>query len=339
MNLSNNKPIGKGKHGIVYNLNEFNIINKNNIKNIELFSVKNKDNLIIDKSQDINELFNYMHKTKNKIVKIFKTNRCFMKNSYLKNDFYQELKINKKILNIYKSKKYLTIYPIGKFKSVKLIGSIITLNNDKKIYMIFGNKCENENFKINLNKYIIDILESIIILQKHNLQHDDIKIDNIVKCSNKYKLIDWGKVCSVKDLSFRTIYGIYHSPILLYLKGYKFIDFILLIEKFNYNYNIVNSKKNKNFLRKNKNFQDLLIKIKNEIKIIIKINENKKKLLNRYKFTFDIFMFGIAILHLINKHNLNYNKYKPIIDKFTSLIDPVENAQDALKYTKFILKI
>ena len=339
MNLSNNKPIGKGKHGIVYNLNEFNIINKNNIKNIELFSVKNKDNLIIDKSQDINELFNYMHKTKNKIVKIFKTNRCFMKNSYLKNDFYQELKINKKILNIYKSKKYLTIYPIGKFKSVKLIGSIITLNNDKKIYMIFGNKCENENFKINLNKYIIDILESIIILQKHNLQHDDIKIDNIVKCSNKYKLIDWGKVCSVKDLSISTIYGIYHSPILLYLKGYKFIDFILLIEKFNYNYNIVNSKKNKNFLRKNKNFQDLLIKIKNEIKIIIKINENKKKLLNRYKFTFDIFMFGIAILHLINKHNLNYNKYKPIIDKFTSLIDPVENAQDALKYTKFILKI
>ena len=339
MNLSNNKPIGKGKHGIVYNLNEFNIINKNNIKNIELFSVKNKDNLIIDKSQDIKKLFNYIHKTKNKIVKIFKTNRCFMKNSYLKNDFYEELKLNKKIFNIYKSKKYLTICPIGKFKSVKLMGSIITLNNDKKIYMIFGNKCENENFKINLNKYIIDILESIIILQKHNLQHDDIKIDNIVKCSNKYKLIDWGKVRSVKDLSISTIYGLYHSPILLYLKGYKFIDFILLIEKFNYNYNIINSKKNKNFLRKNKNFQDLLIKIKNELKIIIKMNENKKKLLNKYKFTFDIFMFGITILHIVNKYKLNYNKYKPIIDKFTSLINPVENAQDALKYSKLILKI
>lgn len=42
MNILNIKPIGTGKHGTVYNLNEFNIKNKDNIKNIELISLKKK---------------------------------------------------------------------------------------------------------------------------------------------------------------------------------------------------------------------------------------------------------------------------------------------------------
>lgn len=42
MNNSNTKPIGTGKHGTVYNLNEFNIKNKDHIKNIELIFLKKK---------------------------------------------------------------------------------------------------------------------------------------------------------------------------------------------------------------------------------------------------------------------------------------------------------
>lgn len=296
--------------------------------------------MIINELKDINDLFNFFYKSKDKIVKIMKTTKYFMKNSHLKKDFYEEIKLNKKILKIYKSqsKKYLTIYPIGKFKSIDLIASIITLNNNKKMYMIFGNKCENDNYKINLDKYIIDILESLIILQEHNLQHDDIKLDNTVKCENKYKLIDWGKVRSVKDLSFSTIYGIYHSPILYYLKGFKFPQFYFLLVNFDYTYDIVNSKKNKNFLRKNKNFKELINRVREELKIIIQMKGNKKEMLNKYKFTFDIYMFGITILHIINKYKLNYIKYKPIIDKFTSIINPIKNAKNALKYVKTILK-
>ena len=340
MNNSNTKPIGNGKHGTVYNLNEFQIKNKDNIKYIELISFKKNNNLIITSSNDINNLFDFFYNSKNKIVKIMKTTQYFMKNSYIKKDFDEEIKLNKKILKIYKSqsKKYLTIYPIGKFKSIDLIASIITLNNNKKIYMIFGNKCYNNNYKINLDKYIIDILESLIILQKHNLQHDDIKLDNTVKCKDKYKLIDWGKVRCVKDLSFRTIYGVYHSPILLYLKGVTFPQFYFFIENLDYAYNIVNSKKNKNFLKNNKIFIELIKKVRDEFKIIVQMKNNKKYLLNKYKFTFDIYMFGITILHIVNKYKLNYIKYKRIIDKFTSLINPVKNAQDALKYVKKCLK-
>ena len=48
----------------------------------------------------------------------------------------------------------------------------------------------------------------------------------------------------------------------------------------------------------------------------------------------DVFMLGMTLLHAVHSYNLDYKKYKPIIDKFTSLIDPPKSAEDALEFLK-----
>ena len=63
-------------------------------------------------------------------------------------------------------------------------------------FFIFQEKCHKtlDNIKFTqkeFNKFIKDIYESLLILQKNNFIHNDIKADNVIYCDNKYKLIDW----------------------------------------------------------------------------------------------------------------------------------------------------
>ena len=66
----------------------------------------------------------------------------------------------------------------------------------KTEFFIFQEKCHKtlDNIKFTqkeFNKFIKDIYESLLILQKSNFIHNDIKADNVIYCDNKYKLIDW----------------------------------------------------------------------------------------------------------------------------------------------------
>jgi hypothetical protein len=85
-------------------------------------------------------------------------------------------------------------------------------------------------------------------------------------------------------------------------------------------------------------FNNTISKIESEFFQIINNNPNKKSLINKYKFTFDVFRLGTIMINIIYKNKLNYNKYKDIINKFTSLTSPPKNAKDALgffiKYSK-----
>jgi hypothetical protein len=48
-------------------------------------------------------------------------------------------------------------------------------------------------------------------------------------------------------------------------------------------------------------------------------------------------MLGIALIYAIFKYSLNINKYKVIVERFTSLVNPLKDANDALKWVKSIL--
>lgn len=51
--------------------------------------------------------------------------------------------------------------------------------------------------------FVEDILKVLIDIQKYEMAHGDIKLDNIMKCGNKYELIDWEN-CRKLDYSFLT---------------------------------------------------------------------------------------------------------------------------------------
>jgi hypothetical protein len=205
------KKINHSAHSTVYLLNELNLLKKDNIESIQLFYINNTKK--IKNKNEISDLLNIFQNSTNIIVKILKKNIFYMLDKQLEELFYKELKINRKLINIYKknTNNYLTVDVNLKFKNLKLLGCIINKYN-KKYFMLFSNKCDNK-FKINLNKYIVDILKSIIILQKNNLKHNDIKLDNTVRCGNKYKLIDFANMEFVNKINFITSYGINKSPI------------------------------------------------------------------------------------------------------------------------------
>jgi len=178
-------------------------------------------------------------KQNNKIVKIFTDKSIVIE------DFENELKSNRKLNSIYgkKSSKYITLTPILKFKNVELMGCVININENKRdsLHLLFGTMCKNDH-KINktdkLNKFMIHILKSLIILQKRGYSHNDIREDNTVSSNNFYKLIDWGRLRKVDDIGKENVFGLEYHPLFMYLHNMKIpkncknlIDLVTIIHK------------------------------------------------------------------------------------------------------------
>lgn len=349
--------IAKGKHGAAYDLGyknnilQFNILDKElpNIKSIKLYGFKKNNTLTISNGDDITKFNIFLNNMENKIVKIIKTDSFYNKEKIIEKDFTEEINLNRQVINIYgkNSNNFLTVKYIGVFKNIELIGAVITLINNTKMHLIFGHKCNNV-FKPNIKPLLIDILESLAILQKNDYQHDDVKMDNIVKCSDKYKLIDWGKMRNINRITIRTIFGLNHSPIFLYIyKGntngsaYSILPGLpvyssFILEKLLIKYN----DKNLKWMHEMLDFpllQETLMRVGLELKQVISTNPNQKDLLEKYKYTGDIYMLGIALIYAIFKYKINITKYKVIIERFTSLVNPLKDAKDALKWVKSVL--
>lgn len=339
--------LGVGKHGKAYNLgkNQFQLLDEEKIINISLYG--SNENIKITKEEDIKNFLIFLKSMKNKFVKLIITDKVINKEEQIKKDFFEEIKSNQQVLKIYgnKSSKFLTVQPIGIFKKCKIMGCIVTNKNNEKYHLIFGNKCDN-NFILNegsLKKYILEILQSIEILQKNGFQHDDVKLDNSVKCSGMYKLIDWGKLTSINSVSIRTIFGLNHSPILLYIyqnQGLlsKVSSGLPVMETFDLeSFLVEKNNKKSNWMRnllKYPLFKKTIERVKIELKQIISMNIPRNKLLEKYKYTSDIYMFGIEVIYILYKFKINPDKFEVVIEKFTSLLDPVKNASDAIDFVK-----
>ena len=72
----------------------------------------------------------------------------------------------------------------------------------RRVPIILSKGCNTiENVsRNNLNKFINDIMPVIKILHTKGYIHADIKYQNIVKCENRYKIIDWGSMQNIKSV-------------------------------------------------------------------------------------------------------------------------------------------
>lgn len=138
--------------------------------------------------------------------------------------FKDELSITNKINNIYGdfADDFLTTAPI-KVDSWKINGIAINFPNKTK-YVLFVKAGNNKYWKedIDIIKFCEDILESLVVLNSRGYRHNDIKWENIVKCGDKFTLIDWG-FCDRLDKIIQ--YGDMGSinPIKLYILNKKFV--------------------------------------------------------------------------------------------------------------------
>jgi len=308
--------IGKGTIGIVYDLCESESlcsINPDDIKDITLYTTTGKE-----KESNPSDFFKELTKIKGRIVKIFMRTDKNKTNEQLKHKMEEELKQNRTIVNLYgdKSSDFLTLDPIS-YKDKRVLGIIIKKHNGQKLFAIFGSKCNN-NYSVDIDKIIEQILESIVILQKNKYQHNDIKVKNIVFCADRYKLIDWGFASSIHTIQIGA--DIITSPVKMYISGLpkKEAEKILMIR---------NMVKNKEYASSNmfvENYERIVEQFKNQ-------TDSRKDLLTKFKYSFDTFMLGQTVLRLVYENKLDYKKYKPMIELLTNIEHPCR-AEEALMF-------
>jgi serine/threonine protein kinase len=191
------------------------------------------------------------------------------------------------------------------------------------LYVVFGSKCNNKPF-INLDKLIKDVLDCLNIIQKRNLIHNDIKDDNIVLCDDTYKLIDWGQAGPLDKIYIGDF--IYSNPIKWYIRGYTGFISRKLMD--------VRARFVDKAYERSSMYQEQYNRITEEFKTVINKNSDRKELMKIYKKSFDIFMLGMTFLYKVYEFKLDYEKYKPLIEAMTSLVDPISDPAVAIKLVK-----
>ena len=294
------------------------------IKRIMLYCADGQNKVIRDK-QIIGLFKDYVYNKENSIAKIFSGASIFATKSTLA-DFEEEITTNRKIIDLFSSKsEYLTLGPLKGFRDLDLVGVYVEFESGAKIYASVGVKCGPlDQQPINLDKLIQNILETIQILQTASFQHNDIKLDNILFCDDRYKLLDWGQSqhATMHGMKMGTLLAT--SPIRWYINGYSELvsNSIITFKTRRKHYD----------LYKSPIFKVTNDRISAEFHKVLESEKDTEKLHYKYMYSFDVFMLGMTILHAVFKYKLDYAKYAAIIDKFTSLTDPLRNAFDAEKF-------
>jgi len=323
--------LGEGARALAYDIysegdESLYSITKNSTNKIELFFADGNSETITDKDK-VDEFIESLKVSTESIAKIFKSPKMFSFKSS-RTEFIGELDINRKVIDSYGLKnaiKYSTLTGI-KIKGKNVSGAIFS--GKKSIYAIFNVKC-NGHYDMNIKQFTLDILESLVHLSGN---HNDIKLDNVVECSDRYKLIDWDKFSDRDVIEFGS--SATTNPIKYYVRtGHSIVASYFFFG---------------NRLQKGRHFYDRgKIKQQNEykeIEEIIKIEYNDvvkqfslKEIREKFKDTYDVFAFGISLLYGVIHFKLDYQKYKPLIEKLTSLKDPL-NAKEGLAFAKKFFK-
>lgn len=337
-NLNNalNGLLGEGFHGKAYRLNThlkgetfISQLENKQIKKIKLYTNDPTEDVYLTEHEDIKDFVDFIGSRRGLIAKVFKS--VFLLTGVTKQeDLEDELDINRRIIKYYRNKayKFLTIAPVRGFKNLQIIGCYIEfLKDNDTLYVAFGSACDNK-FSMNIHSLAKDVLESLVVLQEAGFQHNDIKLDNIVRCKGRYKLIDWGQASSIEEFKFGDM--ICTNPLKWYIKGFPgYVSKYLM----DYRTSMVNSPYEKSDIFQQKNKQ-----IIEEFNEIIRNNPDIHMLHKKYKRNLDVFMLGMTLLHAVFKFDLNYEKYRELIDRMTSLKHPWSSAKEALNYTKHYLE-
>jgi serine/threonine protein kinase len=264
--------------------------------------------------KEINQLYIYDDSSKvfilrdNKLIHAFINKLYEEKNTVVKNIedkcvFEQEIKNIRLLLKIYEKSSNLTSFTHVEFDNKNIIGFAIP----GKLHFILNKACTNTLKELmsvlnasNANKMIIDLLNSIKIMHKHGVYHVDIKPDNIMKCDDAYKFIDWGNIKTSKELRNSHIrpYGseFYASPIQWTVAGketsYGSITRLRFLGKFKFvtGYDITLSQFN--------NFWDIYIKLFVNPQLNALMRDSVEVLIDKYHQCYSLWAFGISLLIL-----------------------------------------
>jgi len=318
MNLKGGKKIGEGYKGKTFDvygndkndkINLYNVIKNMKTDRILLYGI----NKVVKTRGKKDEILKLLENKDDFIAKVFKKGNIIIGNS--KTNFKNEMKAIKDIYNIFKDDlyKYTSFKPIFNYHGVDIYALSYRFN-----YFIVQQKCYNtlDNIKFTqeeFNKFINDIYESLLILQKNKFIHNDIKSDNVVKCNDKYKLIDWdlGSRVDNPNLSFFKGSGgnfVFNHPIKFYNYGIPIFLYKVMLAIFmkydKQTYEWLYDLRSFNYIKKLslKSADYLLDNVKN-------LRELKKH--------YDMYSFAILIVFLADKNNLEFP-----IDFVNELLEP-----------------
>ncbi len=274
------------------NIDFYNIFKNDKPKKITLYGNKTKIRL----NDSFDEILELLEDKTNYIVKKFKRGNIISGNA--KFNFNNEMKSIKTLFKIYGDEisNYTAIKPIFNYNNIDIYA--ISYSNH---FYIFQEKCYKTIDKIQFtqdefNKMINDIYESLLILQKNNFLHNDIKADNIIYCDNKYKIIDWelGYSTTKKIKSFFKGSGgnfLFNHPYKFYNLGIP----LFIYNFFNYIFKRIDYKAN-SWIYKLKSYKILNNKIRDSFDYLV---ENKTG--NLYKY-YDMYSFALLIIYLAEKN-------------------------------------
>jgi serine/threonine protein kinase len=245
------------------------------------------------------------------------------------------------------------------------------LHNNRFHYYFISNRCQKTLDDIerlsdrSFQKLVSDFLQSFVILHGKDYYHGDVKLQNMMYCPKKdtkitYKLIDWGRLRSVKDFDKGYFYGGSKqcgSPLGFYYLfrnqtkgtvGYqRAIDLSFALFEGKLPKNPIKSPLFLEFPDKfiplwtdiKKSFRLLIESYKQDDSFFSRGRDSDVMIFNDYKFTLDLYNFGLVILYLVYKHNLNQSKYLPFIKKLV-IYSPnmIRTADEALREWKRLNK-
>lgn len=317
--------LGEGFFGKTYKVghgprnNAFsNVMIKKDTAKVTLY--KEKGEHVLRTPEDIQEFMDFLYSSKDYIVKLFK-NRFLLTGVTVERAFKTELAINRNMLKRYgnKAEEYLAIAPVKGFKDIEFLGTKIEADG-QTFYAVYSVLCNNK-YNFHFKKFLKEIAESIGVLQASGFQHNDIKLDNVVLCKDRYKLIDWGQASSINEFKIGDM--ICTSPMKWYTYGLpRFFSKRLM----KFRERVVDKEFEKSDI-----FKDINERISDEFNSVVKRIRNKHILFLRYKKSFDFFMLGMTLVHGVYKFSLNYETYKPIIYALTSLENPISDVKDVMK--------
>jgi serine/threonine protein kinase len=204
-----------------------------NVKELIVYILEDDDIIeYIKGSEFIDELI-HLDASQNYVVKEFTIPNMALRTFGHSKRTYMMREINefRHILPIVKKHKVIGM----PYKKHTLIGFEIIMKDKGIVYdgnksrcFVVNRKCSqtmsepivNQFTEKQFVQFVEDILKILIDIQKLDVAHGDIKLDNIMKCGNKYELIDWennrllehsfvkkNKYLGLSPLYFKIVYG------------------------------------------------------------------------------------------------------------------------------------
>ncbi len=266
----------------------------------------------LDKQSQIVKFIRYMHNLDCCVAKVFKDYGIGLDEK----GFNDELAGMKTIYDIFgKDTTEQTTLTSLKLFNFNFVAAKVIFSDDTSIFATFSKKCTSNltHTKVKSIDHILKhLIHTLVIMQKHDFIHCDIKPDNIIYCksSNKFKLIDWGLANKLSQTTKYSGTVLFSSPMAHYLSGVPAFIAVRIISytawqrmRDWYNSTI---------------FQELYKLIYQEFYEAIE-GQTPQELFNKYKYKFDLFNLGMALAFVVHKNKLKWHKYKNKIISLVSL--------------------